>query len=224
MRRILIVAAISFMGIATYAQDYYYERDTIYEEVTVSEFKRQRDEVRTLSGGGGYHSGGFGAVSFKSSEFQDKILVMGGFRAGWIINRTLAIGFEGYGVIPTAEFDNIVPGRNAVLLGGYGGMFLEPIIFSNQVVHVTFPLAGGAGWLGLHDDWEEDYDRDEEIIDEDVFWYVEPGVALELNVSRHFRINCGISKRFTEDLKLLASDANEFEKLNYFLTLKFGKF
>ena len=223
MRRVLIVMVISLMGMTTYAQDYHYERDTIYEEVTVSEYRYPQDEVRTLSGGGGYHSGGFGAVSFKSSEFQDKILVMGGVRAGWIINRTLAIGFEGYGVIPTAEFDNILPGRNAVLLGGYGGMFLEPIIFSNQVVHVTFPLAGGAGWLGFHDDWEEDYGRDE-IIDEDVFWYVEPGVALELNVSRHFRINCGVSKRFTEDLKLLATNAHEFEKLNYFLTLKFGKF
>lgn len=108
---------ISLMGMATYAQDYHYERDTIYEEVTVSEYRYQQDEVRTLSGGGGYHSGGFGAVSFKSSEFQDKILVMGGVRAGWIINRTLAIGFEGYGVIPTAEFDNHRAGKECCAAG-----------------------------------------------------------------------------------------------------------
>lgn len=223
MERILTVAAVFLISMAVNAQDYSYERDTVYEDVEVSKRRSHTDDIKTLSGGG-YHSGGFGAISFKGSEYQDKILVMGGVRAGWIINRTLAIGFEGYGVIPTAEFDNIIPGRNAILIGGYGGMFLEPIIFSNQVVHVTFPLAGGAGWLGLHDDWEENYNDHDEIIDEDVFWYVEPGVALEVNISRHFRVNCGVSKRFTEDLKLMGSNANEFEKLNYFLTLKFGKF
>lgn len=221
MKTALLIITLLFVNLMAIAQEESFAVNDIDTGV-----KRKRScggDIKTLSNGR-YHSGGFGAISFKGSEFQDKALVMGGVRAGWIINRALGIGFEGYGVIPTAEFENIIPGRTAVLLGGYGGLFLEPVIFSNQVVHVTFPVAGGAGWLGLHDDWEENYNGQDEIIDEDVFWYVEPGVALEVNVSRHFRINVGVSKRFTEDLKLMAFDSNEFEKLNYFLTLKLGRF
>ena len=191
----------------------------------------RNDEIKTLSKSH-YHSGGFGAISFRGSEFMDETIVLAGFRGGWIINRSLAIGIEGHGLIPTAEFDEVAPGRNGVLLGGYGGMFLEPIFFSNELVHVTFPIAAGAGWLGFHDDWEEEDntagpdspDDLEEIIEDDVFWYIEPGVAVELNVARHFRIGLGITKRFTQDLELAFSDAQEFENLNYFMTLKFGRF
>ncbi|MEM9859320.1 MAG: hypothetical protein AAF843_18330 [Bacteroidota bacterium] len=199
------------------------------DDVTYREHRKKRHwkrgRIKTLSGSG-YHSGGFGAVSFRASEFQDETLVMTGFRGGWIINRTLAIGFEGHGIIPTAEFEEVLPGRNAILLGGYGGMFLEPIIFSNEVVHVTFPVAGGAGWLGYHDDWEQDNGNSDfdEIIDDDVFWYLEPGIGLEVNVARHFRIAMGVTKRFTQDLELEFSREQDFENMNYFLTLKFGRF
>ena len=197
------------------------------DEVTYVKHKktkyRHRGRIKTLTGNG-YHSGGFGAVSFRYSEFKDETIVMAGFRGGWIINRTLAIGLEGHGLIPTAEFENLLPDRDAVLLGGYGGMFLEPILFSNEIVHVTFPVAAGAGWLGFHDDWEDNEPDDEEIIDDDVFWYIEPGVAVEINVARHFRIALGMSKRFTQDLDLDFASSDDFENMNYFLTLKFGRF
>lgn len=212
--------------LAVHAQDEEFHGDSS----TVTSYKpkehnKYSGEIKTLSGNG-YHSGGFGAISFKQSEFLDKTIVMTGFRGGWIINRSLAIGIEGYGIIPTAEYDSIAAPRQAILLGGYGGMFLEPIFFSNQVIHVTFPISAGAGWLGFHDDWEEsnsNYTQDE-IIADDVFWYIEPGVAIEINVARHFRMCLGMSKRFTQDLELLASKASDFEKMNYFLTLKFGRF
>ncbi|ELR68092.1 hypothetical protein C900_01171 [Fulvivirga imtechensis AK7] len=212
MKTTLLVVVITMGYISAIAQDEYLE-DKYY----------RRDEIKTLSGSG-YHSGGFAGLTFKKSDFEQKVIMTAGFRGGWIINRSLAIGLEGHGLIPTAEFDDILPGRTAVLLGGYGGMFLEPILFSNQVVHVTFPIAGGAGWLGLHDDWEENDDQYDELIDDDVFWYLEPGVALEINIARHFRLCLGMSKRFTQDLKLFTVDAKEFENLNYFVTLKFGRF
>ncbi len=187
---------------------------------------RYNDEIQTL-GGKNSHHGGFGAVSFRVSEFNNKDIIMVGFRGGWIINRALAIGFEGHGIIPTAEFEAIDPGvpLRSRFVGGYGGMFLEPIIFSNKVVHVTFPIAGGAGWLGYVVDWEQHNNYyPNELIDEDIFWYVEPGAALELNVARNFRINMGASYRFTRDVALINTSSSAFEAWNYFLTLKFGGF
>jgi hypothetical protein len=186
----------------------------------------KNDGIQTLAGKDSHH-GGFGAVSFKASEFNNKDIIMAGFRGGWIINRSMAIGFEGYGIIPTAEYENIDPDIPLASrsVGGYGGMFLEPIIFSNKVVHVTFPVAAGGGWIGYIVDWEENHNfYSNDLIDEDVFWYVEPGAALELNVARNFRINMGASYRFTKDLELVNTSSSAFDAWNYFLTLKFGSF
>ncbi|MBV6646139.1 MAG: hypothetical protein KI790_11860 [Cyclobacteriaceae bacterium] len=195
--------------------------------------KRGRGDIKTLSGSMN-HSGGFGALSFRTTDFNDETLVMAGIRGGWIINRTLGIGLEGHGIIPTAKFDGIDPNNpenDFHILGGYGGMFLELIFFSNQVVHVTFPVSAGAGWLG--------YDRlddatnfpqsggdigTDDIVDEDVFWYAEPGANLEVNLARNFRMDFGASRRFTQDLELANTKSSAFEKWNYYITLKIGGF
>lgn len=198
-----------------------------YQSTEPDRKKERRQDIKTLSGSMS-HSGGFGALSFRSSEFRDESIVMAGFRGGWIINRTLGIGVEGHGIIPTAKFDDIRVNREVNILGGYGGMFLELIFFSNQVVHVTFPVSAGAGWLGYHQIDDDNTmipppPTDNEV-DSDVFWYVEPGADLEFNVSRNFRLAFGVSKRFTQDLELINTDPKAFDKLNYFITLKIGGF
>ncbi len=189
-----------------------------------------RDDIKTIAGGS-QHSGGFGALTFKSTSFRDEAMVLAGLRGGWIINRSIAIGFEGHGIIPTAKFDDIDNplGSKVVVYGGYGGFFLEPIVFSNQVVHLVFPVAAGAGWLGYEEDWENNFGSPgfnsiNGLIDEDVFWYIEPGAALEVNIARNFRIDLGASKRFTQDLELVQTSESAFDKWNFFVTLKIGSF
>lgn len=205
------------------------ENDTpkiIYYQSTEPERrKNRRRDIKTLSGSMS-HSGGFGALSFRSTKFRDESLVLGGLRGGWIINRTLGIGIEGHGIIPTAKFDDIEAGREVNILGGYGGMFLELIFFSNEVVHVTFPVSGGAGWLGYHRTNEDNTMPGplEKEVDSDVFWYVEPGANLEFNISRNFRLAMGVSKRFTQDMELINTETDAFDKLNYYITLKIGGF
>lgn len=248
MKNIVIIALLLFAGTALYAQEpdstktesKPVSQDTIpkskeevdpdqtpkiiYYQSTGDEDQRRRkkrQDIKTLSGSMN-HSGGFGALSFRSTEFNDESLVMAGLRGGWIINRTLGIGFEGHGVIPTTKFENIEAGEEVSLLGGYGGMFLELIFFSNEVVHVTFPASAGAGWLGYHLT-DNNVIRDHEV-DSDVFWYVEPGANLEFNISRNFRLATGLSKRFTQDFELQNTESGAFGKINYYITLKVGGF
>jgi len=182
-----------------------------------------RNKIHTLTGRS-RHGGGFGAISFKSTELLDESIVMAGLRGGWIINRTLGIGFEGYGIIPTATIPNI-DNVDVMPIGGYGGLFLELIFFSNQVIHVTFPVSSGAGWLGYYEDGGNNFSNftNDQIAD-DVFWYVEPGVDLEVNIARNFRLAGGVSKRFTQDLILPETTDDDFSTLSYFLTLKIGSF
>ena len=186
--------------------------------------KHSKGEIKTLARNG--HSGGYGAIGFKTGEFAGEHLVMATAKGAWTVNRVMAIGFNVNGIIPTAKYEGIATNnQQAMLLGGFGGMFIEPIVFSNQIVHITFPVEGGAGWLGYEEDWENSTTTSETaLIDEDVFWYVEPGAAIEVNVSKTFRINFGVSKRFTQDLELLNTDITDFEDYSYFMTLKFGRF
>ncbi len=199
----------------------------IYYQSTSSDRRKEkrRQDIKTLSGSMS-HSGGFGALSFRSTKFKDETMVLAGLRGGWIINRTLGIGVEGHGIIPTAAFDDVVADQEVNVLGGYGGMFLELILFSNEVVHVTFPVSGGAGWLGYHLTNEDNTVQStiEREVDSDVFWYIEPGADLEFNISRNFRLALGVSKRFTQDLELVNTESDVFDELNYFITLKIGGF
>lgn len=225
MKRAFLILMVVAIGMGTsQAQD-----ENSDDQMTDRKEKKRRNrgEVKTLSGRN-YHSGGFGAISFKGTRYQDQTLMMAGFRGGWIINRTVALGFEGWGFIPSARLDNVYQFDDVVVLGGYGGFFIEPILFSNEIVHLTFPVSGGAGWMGYDSDFLDPSGNgsygESYLVDDDVFWYIEPGAAIEFNISRGFRIDLGASYRFTEDLNLINTSESAFDDWNYFLTLKFGGF
>lgn len=193
------------------------ELEVEYERV------RPSDDINTLMNEPG-HLGFFGALQFKASEFKNETMVMAGFRGGVIINRKVAIGFEGHGIVPTMDFDNLYPNQRAIPLGGYGGLFVEPIVFSNRVIHFTVPISTGAGWLGYVEDWENNNYEGSDLIEDDVFWYIEPGVNAELNVSKMVRLSLGISKRFVQDLDMTTTTSSDLGSLNYNFTVKVGRF
>ncbi|MGL1888182.1 MAG: hypothetical protein OCD76_16825 [Reichenbachiella sp.] len=216
---------------------YYDERENdddndnwvVYSDPKVETYSKQEEKVqpRTLYSGNG-HSGGFGAIGFKTSQADNDLIMLAGLRGAWVINRSFAIGLDMWGVLPTdnyaADYDI---SNNLALLGGYGGLYVAPILFSNDVVHLTFPFSMGAGWLGLQE-YDDEYDGgDYELLAEDVFWYVEPGASLEVNVASFFRINFGASHMFTQGLDLQVPNYAEMEVLdgwNFFVMLKFGRF
>lgn len=185
--------------------------------------KGSSGDIKTLVGST-RHFGFYGGLSFKASKLKDETLMMGGFKGGIIINRTLGIGIEGYGLIPYTNSTNLLQGQEVIPLGGYGGFMLEPVLFSNKAIHLTFPVSAGAGWLGYHEDWGSEFNDSSELIDGDVFWYVEPGANVEFNVSRAIRLDLGISKRFVQDMQLDETTSDDFSKLSYYMTLKIGRF
>lgn len=205
----------------------YYQATESYQPKEEDKPRKNKHQIKTLTGKMN-HSGGYGAVSFKTSEFKDETLVLGGIRGAWVVNRTLAIGIDAYGIIPTTKYQDVDPNdlsKKLRLLGGYGGLMLEPIFFSNEVVHITFPVSAGAGWLGYEDPDQDDFwDERNDLVDEDVFWYIEPGANLEVNIAHNFRLDLGVSKRFTQDLQLVNTATDEFDEINYYLTLKIGGF
>ena len=183
------------------------------------------DEIETVfKNGGKTHHGFYFAPQIKLSNFDKEVAFFTGLRGAWVINRSVAIGFEGNGLIPTIAENWTIPFYRVRPLAGYGGIFVEPILKSNKVAHITLPILFGAGWAGYIEDWEGNIDPEENVLDEHVFWVIEPAINVELNVTKFFRLAAGVSYRFTQDLELINTNKSALQGVNYNFMLKFGKF
>lgn len=157
---------------------------------------------------------------------------MPGFTGGVMIDRNIKIGLDvrSFSWHETwLEFDNILS-EPCYLNGGYAGLYIEPSLHPDKIVHLSFPLTiggGGAVYLSKEkypetDENELDYSRKE--LDSSPFFVIEPGVSLELNVTGFMRIYTGVSYRWLAGLNLENTGKNAFNSPNLNIGIRFGKF
>ena len=171
--------------------------------------------------------GGYGAISFGYTEIDGKNALQTSIRGAWVIDHNIALGFAGYGFVNNLEKSTDV--NDYYLGGGYGGFFFEPIVLPNSPIHVSFPILIGAGGITSIPQNYLDYNYENYPHDYDVFFVFEPGVELELNMVKFFRIGLGASYRFTNGVLLNNSSGspvpqNVLDGYNFYVNLKFGKF
>jgi hypothetical protein len=163
-------------------------------------------------------SGGFGGFATKFTSMRGDFAVLLGGRGGWIINRTLVLGGGGYGLVSdiwTDVYDQY--NRPGKLRMGYGGLDLEVLLRSDDLVHLTLQgLIGGGGVTYRFDSvhpssW-------------DAVFVAEPGVNLELNVTHFMRISAGGSYRFVQDVDLVDLTNQDVSGWAGTLLFKFGVF
>lgn len=214
---LLVLAMVTLMATAQDERDYR-ERDY-----------RDEDEMGTILSKS-RSNGGYGALSFSFTDIEGKEAFLIGARGSWVIDHAFAIGLGGYGFINDIDrhdwMDNEWDDRlNNNLAGGYGGIFLEPIVGPRLPVHLSFPVllgVGGIARVSEQDYWEDHWIHDDSR--EDAFLVVEPAVELEFNLTRHVRMAGTVSYRFTSDIKMEETDPEVLEGFNMGLILKFGKF
>jgi len=171
--------------------------------------------------------GGYGAFGIGHTIIDDKSALRFTIKGAWIVNHRFALGLAG-----NSFFNNLSYSDSRVnnsIGGGYGGIFIEPILFPMAPVHVTFPLIIGGGSLTtLHpSEW---YDNTGDYSNQfDVFFVVEPGIEIEINMIKFFRIGLGASYRFTNGINLVYSDNTQvpftaLDSFNLYANFKFGKF
>ncbi|MBL7113119.1 MAG: hypothetical protein ISS19_14375 [Bacteroidales bacterium] len=185
----------------------------------------QDDDIQTLFGDGFVTHGGYGSFSVGYSQIDGKdALTMGG-RGAWIIGHWFALGFAGTGFLNDYHFNNDLS-RNANLSGGYGGLLMEPILLPKFPIHISLPLVVGVGGIAYttsysYTDWD-----DPRFFAEDAtsFLVVEPGVELEFNVVKFFRLAVGGYYRYTSKITLYDTPEDVLNGFSGGITLKFGKF
>ncbi len=210
MNKLIILLSIILIAEMSAAQNYnrYNEEDEIQ---TI--FSKRRS------------NGGYGAISVSYSEIDHKDAIIMGARGAWIINHSFAIGLGGYGFVNDINYDNVFNNNlDYNLAGGYGGLFIEPILGSKRAVHLSFPVLfglGGIAYVEHHNNWDYWWSTNDRS---DVYWVFEPGVELEFNITRHFRMAATASYRFTSAINMLYTDPEILEGLTAGLVFKFGKF
>jgi len=197
MRKLLLtLAAIGLANIVSFAQD------------AVADNDKQSDEVRTLFGNSNQRQeyGWYGSLSTNYTTVDNKSGVLVGARAAVIVNHNIALGFGGYGIAGVEPvLDSRLGNVDYNYTGGYGGIFIEPIVAAKTPVHVSFPILVGAGGLGYSSDWmHERNDDDNKHYYEDncAFFVVEPSVELEFNLIKYMRLAFSAGYRLTSPTNL----------------------
>lgn len=188
----------------------------------IFEKKKSDDEVKTLLSSR-KHFGFYCAPVFKAGQSFDRTTMFTGGKIGLVAGRALGFGFEGYGAIPDAARTDLLPATRLRTLTGMGGFFVEPILASNRLVHLTFPVGTGIGWCGYVTDWVNNNDSDR-LLEEDLYWYVEPSVNIEMNITRFLRAGASVSYRYTSDIKMTGLDAKTLAAPLFGAYFKIGRF
>lgn len=204
------------------------------EETEGAEVKKEkdRDEINTLfkDRSGGQYIG----LSFNYVEIEDQHGMQFGLRGGWVAGHGLAVGLGAKLFFNESKEDlNYLPNEMSNLIGGYGGLLIEPIVLPRFPVHLSFPVLAGVGGIASY--FEDRDRRDEPIEDSDFFLMIEPGVEIEFNILKHFRIAVGAYYTLTSDIKLeylepldindpYIVSPNVIRGFNMGITLKLGRF
>ncbi|UCH13322.1 MAG: hypothetical protein JSV22_09415 [Bacteroidales bacterium] len=212
MNRIVSVIFILFLSLYSFSQ--------IEEDDDIR--KRKHDEIITLIGRSD-EIGGYGGLSVLYSQIDSKDAFVFGARGGLIMGHMFSLGIGGAGFVNDSHLDNML-GRNVSLAGGYGGMFFEPIILPRFPVHLSIPVLIGIGGVAYASvdirEWEEDYF----VEDSETFLVAEPGIEVEMNITRFFRFTMGAYYRYTSEIELMNTEGDVLNGFSFGVNFKFGKF
>ena len=210
MKRTMLILALAMSFYLVRSQDTY-----------------QNDEIRTVFSKN-RSNGGYGALTFAYSQIDGRDAFLTGARGAFIFDHSFAIGLGGYGFVNNINTRYYYDRNNELsLAGGYGGLFIEPIVMGKSPVHLSFPVLFGMGSISQVDIYNWDYWGPADPVrnyDYDVYFVIEPAVELEFNLARFFRTAAFISYRYTSNIQLYQIDEDVLNGLNFGLTFKFGKF
>ena len=177
-------------------------------------------EPKTIFKSSNKSRGYYGSFTLKYGTVENSNTTFIGGRGGWIINHKIAFGFGGYGLY--SQKQNLTANIEYNYSGGYGGFIVEPIFYSDKIVHVSMPIMLGGGWVGRIQNVEGNY----EIMYSDlVFLAIEPGIEVDFNITNKFRIALGAYYTIANDIDSKSELSDDImNNLSVGLQFKWGLF
>lgn len=205
---------------------------TLKAQETTQEFvvvDHSNDDFKSLLGNKG-SQGGYISIDITGGEIDGNQVFESGGRLAWIINHSFAFGVAGYGFAHNIVSDTHSEVPQLDLAGGYGGLLLEPIIFSKEMVHFSIPVVFGVGGAGSnyvesgYDYQTDTYRTEGDFGETDAFFIIRPGIELEVNLSRFFRVSLGGYYHHALGFELEDVSKNALNGFTGGVSFKFGWF
>jgi hypothetical protein len=166
--------------------------------------------------------GNYGGPSLKLSSIDGDTAMFVGARGGWVIDHTLVLGLAGYLSINDIQARQRFGNARAIVNFDYWGAFGEYIVATNDVLHVTLDIFGGAGRASYRA--EPGTDRSA-IPDEHTSVFVgEASINTELNMTKHLRLTLGGGYRYVDGPSLQELSARDLSGFAATATIKVGNF
>ena len=161
-------------------------------------------------------------------EISNEIAGLTSLKIAYVANKKLEVGF-GITTFYSKQPNNtsVYNGNEILLLGGYGGIHLEPILFGNKAISMSFPLLIGGGSLLIVEKKIGGGEFDNlPLVDNnsDSFFIIEPGINLLYNISRFFQLETGIRYRFSESFSLPYYGKDNIKGFSAGIGIKLGVF
>lgn len=172
----------------------------------------------------------FGALDIKVSDLMTERSLLVGAYGGFIINRRYLFGVAGYGLVTNVEFEGLVPGQTTPkqlnLQGGYGGIMIGGTIAPRELIHISIPIVLGAGSLEVVDkDFFANNPADSEFtVENSVFFVAEPGIEIEFNITKYFRLGAGMTYRYISGTELENVKDEDISGTTAMISFRFGRF
>lgn len=188
------------------------------------------DKIQTLFGENRLRSGGYGAVSNKFTTINGDYANLVEMYGGWYINQRFLLGLSGSATtndIPVPAEYSAIPGVQLSYEYVQFGLATEYVLGSNRTFHLVFHLMSGAGLTIQYDryDFRESGRRTHHRpMDENWFFVAEPGVQLEVNLTKWMRFSPGYSYRSVYGSDAAGLSDSDLSGSSFNATLKFGKF
>lgn len=197
MKKIVVVAAILLSACGVYAYDM----------------------TETLVNSNA-NNGLYAAPVARFTQLDGKWGLMFGGRGGWLIDHTLGIGGAGYGLVQNNIKSDVLDstGNKAVYGLGYGGLEMEYFIESDALMHASITTLLGAGNTGLYEK------NSGKSIETSTFYFIEPGINFELNVTKNFRVDLAYSHRFVSGIDMVNLTNEKVNGPSISMFFKFGVF
>ena len=158
-------------------------------------------------------------------EINNKDTYFAGLKVAYVANQQFEVGLAGTIFYSEQDFYKNTFSVDEDLIGAYGGLHLEPILFSKSKVNLSFPVLlgiGGVGYIG--DDLNGNPDFDDDFDDVDVIFVFEPGINFLFNVSRYLQIEAGAKYRLSNTFKIDNSNISRLNGFSAGIGIKVGIF
>lgn len=180
------------------------------------------EATKTVFGSGKPSVGYFINPSCQLGEIAGNSAILPGLGAGVVFNGRLYLGINFKYIAsentPEGESDN-----RLYLDQRYCGLKFEYALRPENVVHINFPIELGVGEteLDLKDSFE---DEGSVPTNDSWFAYLEPGVALEMNLHKYVKFSLSAGYRFVSDSSFRSLTEKDLTGMTYSAGLKIGIF